>query len=61
MLQFRKVIFTIISEELIKKHVGENESIIQVSVIYAYLLKTNFVCGIQHSFYLKLKTGGALA
>ena len=43
MLQFRKIIFTIISEELIKEHVVENESI-QVSVIYAYLLKTNFAC-----------------
>ena len=55
MLQFQKVMFTIISEELITKHVGENESI-QVSGIYAYLLKTNFVYEIQHSYYLKLKT-----
>ena len=54
-LQFQKVIFTTISEELIKKNVGENESM-QVSVIYAYLLKTIFVCEIQHSYYLKLKT-----
>ena len=53
MLQFRKVILTIISEELIKKHVGENESL-QVSVIYAYLLKTNFVYEIQHLYYLTL-------
>ena len=44
MLQFRKVVVTIISEELIK-HVGENESM-QVSVIYAY-----FVYEIQHSYY----------
>ena len=55
MLQFRKVILTIIYEELIKKHVGENESI-QVSVIYLYLLETNIVYEIQHSYYLKLKT-----
>ena len=55
MLQFQKVIFTIISEELIKKRVGENESI-QVSVIYAYFQQTNFVYEIQHSYYSKLKT-----